>query len=483
MIATAMQYRYDLFIAYSHYDISREYAEKLYRYLTTTTPLRVFLDSREHLSSTDTTESLKHSETVVLLLTSKTIETVKGEVTKNEDQSMFIRELQILNDNFESDRIIPLNIVEESDSSGEEKRFVRKDLDLETYDAVKNRFRFLTSINYIKTDYTKSKFRFKIKDIIERLPVRQKEIIDSHSTITRNKIKIIIFLLTALLLTAVAFATLFASKLHRNESEKKLLLIGGGTAREYLQTKGVNPNMPNTIMAHAPSQIAWKLLAEVLKDSDNYHTVILSSQEISESLLYTIFDKTDIDQLKDSHWLIDIALDPVPLQVGLYPDSLEMFKKYNDTITVEDLITLINNDNALLVSTSKKSGTLNAYHQYLGDTTLFGKPIRPRKDNILSDYLKGGSSNKYIVVLQNDLYNFKNNERKDIKTLNLVNDTGTCILNLHLYAMVRHDDDGNKITPRIDGKLKEILDTLGWNGEFDQKEGSIICRLKNQNNQ
>ena len=92
-------------------DVGKEYAQKLYNLLTEETLLRVFIDSKSNLSTNDTTLALKQSSVVVLLLTSKTLETIKREMSKRKDErSMLIRELNELV-KFDESRIIPLNIV------------------------------------------------------------------------------------------------------------------------------------------------------------------------------------------------------------------------------------------------------------------------------------------------------------------------------------------------------------------------------------
>lgn len=479
--------KYDIFIAYSHYDVGKEYAQKLYNLLTEETLLRVFIDSKSNLSTNDTTLALKQSSVVVLLLTSKTLETIKREMSKRKDErSMLIRELNELA-KFDESRIIPLNIVEGKDIDSNEIRFVRKRLDNKEYSEIKKEYQFLSSINYIKTNYNEPLSKQTIIDIIERLS-RYEKATQKHRR-TKHIIALTVIILFALF-TAV-FYYLRAENLKEQLNDKKIVLIGGGTAKQYFLRHGINPDtMPNTVMMHAPSQLVWPLLAETYKDTsenENYTTIVLSSQTIKSA--DQLFSQWDSIHLTESHRLIDLFLDSIPLQVGIYPKKA--FKQFKDSITVSQLKELIGNlkeNNLFLVTTSEHSGTLNTFQELLNDTLLIGAPIRPSRPDLLKGYYldkKGNKSYSAIIVLQNELYNIKNNETNNIKILNVYDDSlhKQCKLPLHLYMMIKKIHGNNKIKLDIDtnSRLFYILNQLGWKEKTLPDTSGMIIHLKNQN--
>ncbi len=479
--------KYDIFIAYSHYDVGKEYAQKLYNLLTEETLLRVFIDSKSNLSTNDTTLALKQSSVVVLLLTSKTLETIKREMSKRKDErSMLIRELNELA-KFDESRIIPLNIVEGKDIDSNEIRFVRKRLDNKEYSEIKKEYQFLSSINYIKTNYNEPLSKQTIIDIIERLS-RYEKATQKHRR-TKHIIALTVIILFALF-TAV-FYYLRAENLKEQLNDKKIVLIGGGTAKQYFLRHGINPDtMPNTVMMHAPSQLVWPLLAETYKDTsenENYTTIVLSSQTIGS--VDQLFSQWDSSQLIDSHRLIDLFLDSIPLQVGIYPKKA--FKQFKDSITVSQLKELIGNlkeNNLFLVTTSEHSGTLNTFQKLLEIDKLIGAPIRPSRPDLLKGYYldkKGNKSYSAIIVLQNELYNIKNNETNNIKILNVYDDSlhKQCKLPLHLYMMIKKIHGNNKIKLDIDtnSRLFYILNQLGWKEKTLPDTSGMIIHLKNQN--
>lgn len=488
--------KYDIFIAYSHYDVGKEYAQKLYNLLTEETFLRVFIDSKSNLSTNDTTQALKQSSVVVLLLTSKTLETIKREMSKRKDErSMLIRELNELA-KFDESRIIPLNIVEGKDFDSNEIRFVRKRLDNKEYSEIKKEYQFLSSINYIKTNYNEPISKQTIIDIIERLS-RYEKATQKHR-IAKHIIALTVIILFALF-TAVFYylrAENLKGQLNDNLKEKKVVLIGGGTAKQYFLCHGINPDtMPNIVMMHAPSQLVWPLLAETYKDTsenENYTTIVLSSQTIDS--VDQLFSQWDSIHLTDSHRLIDLLLDSIPLQVGIYPqDALDQFK---DSITVSQLKELIGNlkeNNLFLVTTSEHSGTLNTFQKLLNKDKpnkdkLIGAPIRPSRPDLLKGYYldeKGNKRYSAIIVLQNELYNIKNNETNNIKILNVYDDTShkQCKLPLHLYMMIKKNPGNNKIELKIDtnSRLFYILNQLGWKEKTLPDTSGMIIHLKNQN--
>ena len=490
--------KYDIFIAYSHYDVGKEYAQKLYNLLTEETLLRVFIDSKSNLSTNDTTLALKQSSVVVLLLTSKTLETIKREMSKRKDErSMLIRELNELA-KFDESRIIPLNIVEGKDIDSNEIRFVRKRLDNKEYSEIKKEYQFLSSINYIKTNYNEPLSKQTIIDIIERLS-RYEKATQKHRR-TKHIIALTVIILFALF-TAV-FYYLRAENLKEQLNDKKIVLIGGGTAKQYFLCHGINPDtMPNTVMMHAPSQLVWPLLAETYKDTsdnENYTTIVLSSQTIKS--VDQLFSQWDSIQLTNSHRLIDLLLDSIPLQVGIYPKNA--YKQFKDSITVSQLKELIGNlkeNNLFLVTTSKHSGTLNTFQELLykdklnkdklNKDKLIGAPIRPSRPDLLQGYYldeKGNKRYSAIIVLQNELYNIKNNETDNIKILKVYDDSihKQSKLPLHLYMMIKKIHGNNEIELDIDtnSRLFYILSQLGWDGDktFDDT-GDMIIHLNKKN--
>lgn len=480
--------KYDIFIAYSHYDVGKEYAQKLYNLLTEETFLRVFIDSKSNLSTNDTTQALKQSSVVVLLLTSKTLETIKREMSKRKDErSMLIRELNELV-KFDESRIIPLNIVEGKDFDSNEIRFVRKRLDNKEYSEIKKEYQFLSSINYIKTNYNEPISKQTIIDIIERLS-RYEKAAQKHR-IAKHIIALTVIILFALF-TAVFYylrAENLKEQLNDNLKEKKVVLIGGGTAKQYFLCHGINPDtMPNTVMMHAPSQLVWPLLAETYKDTsdnENYTTIVLSSQTIKSA--DQLFSQWDSIHLTDSHRLIDLFLDSIPLQVGIYPKKA--FKEFKDSITIPQLKELLKKDSLFLVTTSVHSGTLNTFQELLENDTLIGAPIRPSRPDLLKGYYldkKGNKRYSAIIVLQNELYNIKNNETDSIKILNVYDDTShkQCKLPLHLYMMIKKNPGNNKIELKIDtnSRLFYILNQLGWKEKTLPDTSGMIIHLKNQN--
>ena len=467
--------------------MGKEYAQKLYNLLTEETLLRVFIDSKSNLSTNDTTLALKQSSVVVLLLTSKTLETIKREMSKRKDErSMLIRELNELA-KFDESRIIPLNIVEGKDIDSNEIRFVRKRLDNNEYSKIKKEYQFLSSINYIKTNYNEPISKQTIIDIIERLS-RYEKATQKHRR-TKHIIALTVIILFALF-TAV-FYYLRAENLKEQLNDKKIVLIGGGTAKQYFLRHGINPDtMPNTVMMHAPSQLVWPLLAETYKDTsenENYTTIVLSSQTIDSA--DQVFSQWDSSQLIDSHRLIDLFLDSIPLQVGIYPKKA--FKQFKDSITVSQLKELIGNlkeNNLFLVTTSEHSGTLNTFQKLLEIDKLIGAPIRPSRPDLLKGYYldkKGNKSYSAIIVLQNELYNIKNNETNNIKILNVYDDSlhKQCKLPLHLYMMIKKIHGNNKIKLDIDtnSRLFYILNQLGWKEKTLPDTSGMIIHLKNQN--
>jgi hypothetical protein len=467
--------------------VGKEYAQKLYNLLTEETLLRVFIDSKSNLSTNDTTLALKQSSVVVLLLTSKTLETIKREMSKRKDErSMLIRELNELA-KFDESRIIPLNIVEGKDIDSNEIRFVRKRLDNKEYSEIKKEYQFLSSINYIKTNYNEPLSKQTIIDIIERLS-RYEKATQKHRR-TKHIIALTVIILFALF-TAV-FYYLRAENLKEQLNDKKIVLIGGGTAKQYFLRHGINPDtMPNTVMMHAPSQLVWPLLAETYKDTsenENYTTIVLSSQTIDSA--DQLFSQWDSIHLTNSHRLIDLFLDSIPLQVGIYPKKA--FKQFKDSITVSQLKELIGNlkeNNLFLVTTSEHSGTLNTFQKLLEIDKLIGAPIRPSRPDLLKGYYldkKGNKSYSAIIVLQNELYNIKNNETNNIKILNVYDDSlhKQCKLPLHLYMMIKKIHGNNKIKLDIDtnSRLFYILNQLGWKEKTLPDTSGMIIHLKNQN--
>ena len=231
----------------------------------------------------------------------------------------------------------------------------------------------------------------------------------------------------------------------------------------------------NVAFIHIPSQTAWSLMTETYKDStykdsifiDKHHTIILSSQDI---ILDSILDyNTQRKMIHDDYRILDLQLESVPLRVAIFPKNHKIINKIKTfpSIDKSTLLKLTNDTNAILVTTSEKSGTLYAFREVLNNDTLLGENLEPNRGYRLSDYISDNNTGtKYVIALQNASYGFTDTDK--VSLFSVTDDNNKEIeIPIHLYTLVEFNKHNNSYYFKdSDDRIKEILHDIGWDYRY-----------------
>ena len=519
---------YDIFIAYSKHDMGNKCSKAIYSWLSNKYPLlEVFFDDESSRNTIGTTQELLQSDSIILKLSQDTLVRLEKEIDVefqlDKDKTGLIEELDAINMQIEKEiveqekneekpdieqtdtckKITAINIIVGQDKEGIDIRFRKRDF-ADIYPKVFKRYRFLRYLKY-KLVYCTNDDKFIIdKEKIEgSLTSKTKKNIERYRQKAIRKKYLLLFIifaaitLAAIVSLVVKHKTIMAQRDTANELQETIgkykenisspiVVIGWGTAKaKFLE--GYTPDtVDNITFIHVPSEVAWSVLKDKYKDSDDNSAVIISTGEIS------LDTKEEKKLTKDGYRIVDLQLDSVPLEIAIYPKTDETYKNYTGGATTIDTVMLskfINeehykNKKAVLVTTSEKSGTLSSYKEKMQivknlkgeDDSLKGEyVITPNRKGSLNKYLKGRNSG-FAIILQNESYGHK--DTNEVILLRVVNDRKAAIkLPIHVYYLVKTDTNHGSFKPVFPNKRVETMfHNLGWKGKYIDAKGDT-CNM------
>lgn len=183
------------------------------------------------------------------------------------------------------------------------------------------------------------------------------------------------------------------------DSRPIIVFIGGGSAKNYINDSFMKnqkiEKYPGSFYINVPSKIAWLTLVEEIARYEKPHyknkpTAIIC---LSADAIDTTFIKENNSVFVQKR-IVGIELGTDELIAYQKGSIKEIIDSDNNTISVENLKSIIMNNSVKIYTTKKGSGTLNAYERLINDTDA----IKILKDN---------DSNRFYEFFTND--NFDSN--------------------------------------------------------------------------
>lgn len=255
---------------------------------------------------------------------------------------------------------------------------------------------------------------------------------------------------------------MYCSELHK---APKLLIAGGGSAKNYVRDSlslDVN-NYEGSLYVHMPSGNAATLLFDEINDSlQRYYPVVLSTGPLDTTVLKDESRKRFM--IDFSKRVVEVELGETPLRVQLINYKGNKYKNW-DSVSVEELRSLINNTKNKLYCTGSSSGTFKKYYDL---DIIKGRDCEEFSENEVID-----ATGTLKIILGNDSYYQKS--MKEDKVTNLRVLKGDTLQTIKIFACAvasREDKDGSYRV--VEKNVQEFLRELGCDTTVFAKHGDTM---------
>lgn len=332
-------------------------------------------------------------------------------------------------------------------------------------------------VEYDNLDDLRSKAEKRVKEYVEK---------STHKSLSewiRCNYKFIVVLAIILSLAFVGFYMWYKLKLRENEPT--LILAGGGSAANYMEKYYINckpSQYKDGYYVHMPTSYAWLLMAEEVisplsAGKRRYYPICLSAEKATDSAFTRIVSVSSM-----------LAIGSV-IEYRIGWDTLTVFLKSDRTITtcindnkkitrseLLDLIKKRKDYNINLFTTSKGSGTRDAYEKLLADlgydfanveTYQFAENSdMPTINKNGAPYMLMGSGCYVAKELLKDI------DSRDCYEYKVVDENGDCFRKpIYIYFMAYCSDNSNVLT--IPEQTLNFLNKLGVDCSKKVKDGKV----------
>lgn len=332
-------------------------------------------------------------------------------------------------------------------------------------------------VEYDNIDDLRSKVEKRVKEYTEATTHK------SLSEWVRGHYKFIVVLTIILSLAFVGFYMWYKLKL--KDEEPTLILAGGGSAANYLEKYYINcrpSQYKDGYYVHMPTSYAWLLMAEEVIAPQaagirRYYPICLSAEKATDSAFTRIVSVSSMLAIGS---VIEYQIGWDTLTVFLKNDrAITSCVNDNKKITRSELLDLIkrrNDYNINLFTTSKGSGTRDAYEKLLSDLDYDFAKVETYQFAENTDMPTINKNNAPYMLLGSGCYVakelLKDIDNRDCYEYKVVDENGECFRKpIYIYFMAYCSDNSNVLT--IPEQTLNFLRKLGVDYTKKVKDGKV----------